>query len=101
MGFRQKSFRTFLMTAAVILAVAIGMAAHEFNDIVGSQPRAVDRPARQAIRKELIENGLQREVRHEGSATLKSWSQGKVQDFHIRQIKALLPDLSISKISMG
>jgi hypothetical protein len=28
---------------------------------------------------------------HEGNGTLKSWGQGKVQNFYVRQVKALLP----------
>ena len=28
---------------------------------------------------------------HEGNGTLKAWSQGKVQNYYVRQIKALLP----------
>jgi hypothetical protein len=51
-------------------AVTIGVTADESNRIFRSQTRAVDGAIREAIRKELLENWLKREIRHGGGSAL-------------------------------
>jgi hypothetical protein len=50
--------------------VTIGVTTYESNHIVRSEPRAVDCAVREAFRKELVDNGLERKVRHGSSSTL-------------------------------
>ena len=50
--------------------MTIGVTAYESNHVFRSQPRAVDGAVRETFRKELVENGLEREVRHRSGSTL-------------------------------
>ena len=48
-------------------------------------------PQEEGLTLELDQHPWQMRGIHEGNGTLKAWSQGTIQNFYIRQVKALLP----------